>query len=453
MLHLLPSQIGLLRPQRFTYPFCYDPHPLALLAVDEVVNCFRSHGLSERQKGKMIGVLVVEDADSVGFLAAYSGNSFGLAEDSDEWEKYFVPQIYTLPQNAIPSTAEESRRLQDYIFSQYEMLNANGERRNLLEIFKDTPLGYPPSGSGDCCAPKLLQYAFLHHLRPLCMAEFWWGESPKDEIRHHLNFYPSCMGRCKPILSWMLQGMAVDPNPMEMVNEELERQLEIVYEDEWLVIVNKPSGMLSVPGKISAPCVVDVLQKNRDNQKFCPVHRLDMFTSGLQILVKMSEGFSTSEVAEPMTDEKAYKDMQRMFESRQVKKCYVALLDGLVKDDRGEIRLPLSADYLDRPRQKVDFEHGKTAVTEYEVVERRDGRTLIKLYPHTGRTHQLRVHCASEHGLGCPIVGDELYGRKEKRLCLHAQSLSFVHPVTGKDVTVEAPPKSSPKGKDLYNLL
>lgn len=193
-----------------------------------------------------------------------------------------------------------------------------------------------------------------------------------------------------------------------------------------MIIVNKPSGMLSVPGKIKAPCVADVLRKRAEysSMDFFPVHRLDMFTSGLQILVK---GLETQ------------KEVRRMFENRQVKKQYVALLDGILPSDSGRISLPLSSDYLNRPCQRVDFEHGKTAITDYEVVERRQGRTLVRLFPHTGRTHQLRIHCASKHGLGCPIVGDELYGRKEKGLCLHAQSLEFVHPVTNETIKLSVP--------------
>lgn len=419
LFHPLHDIVNIAFPEKFTYPFCYNPHPLSILASKQMQDYLsQKFPISNSEEnndsiGKMFGVLVGSDGSRTGFLAAYSGSLPNADAD------YFVPQIYSLPQNSIPTEKEESKQLQDFIFSQYEMLNAKGETRNLLSIFADTPLGYPPSGSGDCCAPKLLQYAFHHHLKPICMAEFWWGKSPKNTIRHHLNYYPSCQGRCKPILNWMLQGMDVDENPLDKPNLELESQLEIIYEDEWLAIVNKPSGMLSAPGKIKAPCVSDILP-------YYPVHRLDMFTSGLQILVKS-------------IGQKA--DLQRMFENRQVKKCYRALLDGMVENDKGMISLPLSSDYLNRPCQRIDHEHGKTAITEYEVISRNDGRTLINLYPHTGRTHQLRIHCASSEGLGCPIVGDELYGRKSNRLYLQAISLSFTHPMTNKPLSIELKPE------------
>ncbi len=404
------------RPLCFTYPFCYEPHPWVHLAMEEVVAMLRLRQWPTAPKGKMFGVLVVEDVCSgvVGYLVAYSGSYIDCDDD------YFVPSIYVLPKDSIPTSREESKRLQDNIFSQYEMLNAEGDKRNLLDIFADTPLRYPPSGSGDCCAPKLLQYAFSKGFYPLCMAEFWWGESPKDEIRHHLSCYPACTGRCKPILDWMLRGLNVDTDPQNIYDQSLEEQLRIVYDDEWLMIVNKPSGMLSVPGKIQVPCVIDVLRQRLGITTFA-VHRLDMYTSGLQLLVK---------------GEQTQKIVQQMFEHRQVSKSYVALLEGEVQEDRGEIRLPLSSDYLNRPCQHVDFVHGKNAVTLYDVVWRKDGRTLVKLYPHTGRTHQLRVHCASREGLGCPIVGDALYGHCDKRLCLQAQSLEFIHPITGDMISV-----------------
>lgn len=421
-----PPQVEL--PTRFTYPFCYEPHPLAIIASQHLIGLLDEIDVFRRMgTGKMFGVLVVKSEEKLGFLMAYSGNiSREIIEKNAILRTDFVPQIYTLPEHSIPTNAEESRQLQDFIFSQYRMLNAKGESRDLLEIFSDTPLKYPPSGSGDCCAPKLLQYAFANNMQPVCMAEFWYGNSPSDEIRHHLVYYPSCQGRCKPILSWMLEGMAVDSNPMEEYPDEMGKKLKVVYEDDWMIIVNKPSGMLSVPGKIKAPCVADVLRKREEysSMDFFPVHRLDMFTSGLQILVK---GLETQ------------KEVRRMFENRQVKKQYVALLDGILPSDSGRISLPLSSDYLNRPCQRVDFEHGKTAITDYEVVERRQGRTLVRLFPHTGRTHQLRIHCASKHGLGCPIVGDELYGRKEKGLCLHAQSLEFVHPVTNETIKLSVP--------------
>lgn len=411
------------RPKKFTYPFNYTPDTFAKEAMEEL--CTKLTDFPT--KGKMLGVLVVRDNEDVGYLTAYSGATDEEIEKN--FPDFFVPSIFQIPKYSIPTTPEESKKYQDFIFSQYEMLNINGEKRNLLEIFAETPLKNPPSGSGDCCAPKLLQYAFSHNLRPICMAEFWWGESPQHEIRHHKSFYPSCQGRCKPILGWMLKGMEVDDDPMDAENKELENQLSIVYEDDWLLIVNKPSGMLSVPGKIKAPCVTDnvILKSHCSNKTLIPVHRLDMLTSGLQILLK---------------EESEYKKMQDSFVHREVKKHYVALLDGIVEQDSGKIDLPLSSDYLNRPAQRIDKEKGKTAITYFEVMKRVGEKTLVNLYPHTGRTHQLRVHCAAKEGLNCPIVGDTLYGKttnEKSRLCLHALAIDFEHPVTGERMHITTP--------------
>lgn len=406
-------------PDKFTYPFEYTPHPLCIQAAGEVIKYLQaSIPELEHHHGKMFGVMIVstgkEESGEVNFVTAFSGTlNWGVDES------FFVPSVYTLPPHSIPNTPEESKQLQDYIYSQYNMLNAEGETRNLLDIFFETPLKYPPSGSGDCCAPKMLQYVFQNGWQPICMAEFWIGLTPKGEIRHHMSYYPSCQGRCKPILSWMLKGLEVDDDPMNADNSRLTEELKVVYEDEWLIIVNKPSGMLSVPGKVHAPCVTDIIQD------VYPVHRLDMHTSGLQILVRHAQ---------------TQKDLQHLFADRQVKKRYRALLEGIVENDSGTISLPLSSDYLNRPRQCIDYEHGKKAITEFRVVSRTDGRTLVDLFPHTGRTHQLRVHCASEEGLGCPIVGDNLYGipcSTPTPLQLQAQMLEFIHPITQKQIHIE----------------
>ena len=406
-------------PDRFTYPFEYTPHPLCRKAAGEVIEYLSAH-LPDLalHHGKMFGVMIIktgrEAEGQVSYITAFSGSlNWGIDES------FFVPAVFTLPPHSIPSSPEKSKQLQDYIYSRYDMLNINGERRNLLDIFADTPLRYPPSGSGDCCAPKMLQYAFINKWTPICMAEFWVGLPPKGEIRHHLCYYPACQGRCKPILSWMLRGMDVAPDPMDAENTRLTEELRIVYEDEWLMVVNKPSGMLSVPGKVSAPCVTDIIHD------VFPVHRLDMHTSGLQILVRHAQ---------------TQKDLQHLFADRQVRKRYRALLEGVVEKDSGTISLPLSSDYLNRPRQCIDHMKGKTAITEFRVIARTGGRTLIDLFPHTGRTHQLRVHCAADEGLGCPIVGDNLYGfpcDNHTPLQLQAQMVEFTHPVTGETIHIE----------------
>ncbi len=304
--------------------------------------------------------------------------------------------------------------LQNQIFDKFQMLNARGEIRGLREIFASTPQIVPPAGAGECAAPKLLQYAYANNLQPLSMAEFWWGKSPIGEIRHHLNFYPACKSKCYPILGFMLQGLDVEENIQALTAK---RAVKIVYEDKYLVVVNKPEGMLSVRGKIDVPCVVDEVQKLLPNERnLMIVHRLDMATSGLLVIAK---GLDT------------YRLLQKQFANQKVKKTYLALLEGVVKSSEGEISLPISADYEHRPCQKIDFENGKPALTLYKVLSIKDKRTLIEFSPITGRTHQLRIHSAYPEGLNCPIVGDELYGTKSHRLCLHALRIEFKHPYTG----------------------
>ena len=435
-IHPLDSDIP--KPERFTYPFCYEPHPLCLLAVEEVKRELAKMSLTE---GKMFGVLVVslpkeQDGMNLAFLAAYSG----LLEGRNDWE-YFVPPVFdaqqpdgyfkqkereiSLTSHLSPITSKKmSQELQLWLFRQYRMLNALGEEKDLVDIWQDyhnspriqQKFPLPPGGTGDCCAPKLLQYAYQHGLKPVCMAEFWWGESPKSTIHHHEQFYPACSGKCKPVLTWMLQGLDVDPNPEEINHSHLVP--DIVYEDEAMAVLNKPSGMLSVPGKTEEYSIATWAQKHWSEAMV--VHRLDMGTSGLIVVAKTKESYLT---------------LQEQFIKRTVKKRYIAIVDGIVEPPRGRITIPLTYDPLNRPRQKVDYKKGKSAVTEYEVLVSQNGRTLIALYPHTGRTHQLRMHCAHNDGLGCPIVGDELYGRKADRLYLHCDHLELMHPVTGKNMS------------------
>ena len=419
-----------------------------------------------------------------------------------------------------------SDELQRWLFSAYRMLNAKGEERDLIDIFCEYTHAMPPAGAGDCCAPKLLQYAYLHHLRPVCMAEFWWGESPASEIRHHLHYYPACRSKCLPILTHMLKGLDVAPNPLAQKRHTAEPR--VLYADEYIMVVDKPAGMLSVPGKAesvrsefsdSANISVEEYFANNSklkiqNSKFLKAaHRLDMDTSGLLVLARTEE---------------AYVELQRQFASRETVKRYEAVLSGVPKHivggygipsvaiantggygipsvaiantgdygipavaianscshlyfygqglrqecrsllrlepfaiqfakySSGCISLPLIADINDRPRQRVDMEHGKPALTLYNIVEVRavdantavayttkkvdKGRTLIHLYPKTGRTHQLRVHCAHPLGLACPILGDPLYGtERADRMYLHAAELTFRHPVTGETMHFLSP--------------
>lgn len=315
-----------------------------------------------------------------------------------------------------------SAALQQWIFQQFRMRNAQGKVKDLCEIFASTPQGIPPAGSGECAAPKLLQFAYLHGLHPIAMAEFWWGDSPKGEIRRHGYFYPSCKSKCEPILNFMMQGLDVEPNPLLSSKTDTE-QLETVYEDDYLLVVNKPSGMLSVPGKTGQVSVASLMaERYPESTGPLVVHRLDMDTSGLLLIAKNKD---------------THASLQEQFEKQEIKKRYIALLSGKPQvASTGFIRLPLCPDYENRPQQKVDYENGKPSVTRYEVME--GGiHTRIAFYPQTGRTHQLRLHAAHPDGLNCPILGDPLYGQSAERLYLHAERLEFRHPATNKILRIQ----------------
>lgn len=516
-------------PRQFTFPFCYRPHSLCVLATSKLRTYLATcHGWQEELlQGKMMGVLVVQKGDEIGFLAAFSGN---LAHRNNH--EYFVPAVYDLlsldgffpseeaqisqinhfieqelksserqyiitqlsevykkskveiesyrelmlqsknnrDKRRLEGTEEatliaesqfqkaelkrirarwqqiidniktqlaesdkkiadwkierkqRSQALQQRIFRNFVILNAYGESRDLCEIFASTPQRIPPAGAGECAAPKLLQYAYLHGYKPLAMAEFWMGQSPKEEIRHDGHYYPSCKAKCEPILRWMLQGLDVEPNPLETV--VLSKNIEVLYDDAWIVAVNKPEGMLSVPGKLSATSLQERVQMLYPQCDIRVVHRLDMATSGVLLFAKNQE---------------VYKTLQAMFGSRQIKKQYVAILDGIVESQRGKIDLPLILNPNDRPRQIVNYTYGKQAITHYEVIEQKGGRTYIYFYPETGRTHQLRVHASHLLGLNVPIKGDSLYGKHDDRLYLHAYSIEFTHPVTNTIIKIISP--------------
>lgn len=317
-----------------------------------------------------------------------------------------------------------SAALQKRLFDEYKFLNAERDWKSLWSIFSATDQQTPPAGAGECAAPKLLQYAYQNGLKPIAMAEFWWGASPKSEVRKHQQFYPACRGKCEPILGHMLKGLDVDPNPM-LLNPAEGKELEIIYEDEYLLAVNKPAEFLSVPGKTIVDSVytrVNTLYPESTGPLI--VHRLDMSTSGILILAKTKE---------------MHKSLQRQFLKRTVKKRYVALLDGELNESRGEIELPLRVDLDNRPHQLVCYEHGKAAKTIWELIEVKEGKSRVYFYPITGRTHQLRVHAAHHLGLNSPIVGDDLYGTVSDRLHLNAERIEFTHPVTKELIILEAP--------------
>ena len=536
MLHRFTTSItDIPLPERFTYPFCYTPHPLCILAAKEVQSYLtrQTAWKDELRQGKMFGVLIVQtEHGETGYLAAFSGILAGK-----NLHPFLVPPVYDLLQpqgffkieeenissinrnirqlendkayaalsaelaRTIQSaedilatakaqlkeakTAREQRRkekelnaqeeaeliresqfqkaeykrlerswkarittlqtqtedwerrisalkserktrsaaLQQKLFEQFGMLNYRGEVKNLCEIFGQTVHKTPPAGAGECAAPKLLQQAYLHGWKPIAMAEFWWGDSPKTEIRHHGHYYPACKGKCEPILQHMLQGLQVEENPMLKRMQVPSQNLEIVYEDPWLSVINKPAGMLSVPGKEDAVSVYSLMREQYPEADGpLTVHRLDMATSGLMLIAKTK---------------RVHQNLQAQFKNRLVRKRYVALLEGIVPKDKGTVDLPLCLNPLDRPRQMVHTEHGKPAITDYQVLERLDGkRTRIAFYPRTGRTHQLRIHAAHPLGLHCPIIGDELYGEKADRLYLHAEYLEFTHPITGETVRI-----------------
>lgn len=527
-------------PRRFNNPFYYSPHPLCLMAADEVREAIAGDEalFAEASKGKMFGVLVVQNVlGEVGYLKAFSGLLFGK-----NMYKGFVPPVYDMQSpsgyfkqeesriSAINSAIkdiekseeyisavdalkaekektehalaeisllfkankEERRRkresgllsaeeevllikqsqfekaelkrvrraceaevadkeavvasfrermavlgrerrnrsiaLQKWLFEQFRVLDANGVSKSLLDIFEERLLALPPAGAGECAAPKLLQYAYENSLKPLALAEFWVGQSPVGEVRRDGCFYGACKSKCEPILGHMLQGIDVEESALEKGGDI--SSVEVVYEDEHLVVVNKPSGVLSVPGVVGGMSVQQWLREEylHSNDLFV-VHRLDMATSGLLVAAKSVE---------------MYKLLQKQFAERLVKKTYMTVLGGVPNNCEGVVELPLASDYENRPRQKVDYENGKPAVTYYKVLEKISYKgkqcALVCFNPVTGRTHQLRVHAASNKGLDCPIVGDALYGVADERLMLHAASIQFEHPVSGKNVTITCEP-------------
>ena len=435
-------------------PFTLPPHPLAQQAAMEVIDkvhaYMREHPESElHRQGKMFGVLVVESPETgnISFLTAFSAQLDGLYILEN-----FVPPVEDFPSLPVGSSREESQKLQREYFGRFTLTNGLGEEKSLLEIFADEKpilsaeewfagrrghgrilrneqgLPMPPSGAGECCAPKLLQYALRHGLKPVALAEFWVGAPGKTEVRQEGQFYPPCSGRCGPILRHMLRGIDVEPAPEELRAEALCRDMEVVYEDESLLVVNKPSGLLSVPGKSGEPSVTSYLSEQR-KQPVLAAHRLDQDTSGLLVLAK---------------NEEVYKRLQAYFQRRDILKRYEAVIMPQADTPlphEGTINLPLLPNPFDRPRQIISMEHGKPAITRFQVREQRpDGCWLVDFFPLTGRTHQLRVHAAHPLGLNAPIVGDRLYGgTPHPRLLLHAAEISFVHPLTTEQMHFSLP--------------
>ena len=440
---------------RFTYPFCYTPDPEIVDAADRLIHRIDADPELRNlfREGKMLGVLMVEDAEGrKDFMYAFSGIAGGKGVVEG-----FVPPIFDLTDpggyfrkkeaeiselnrlisnsgDASEIEAMKARRkemsvaLQEWLFRQYVVLNALGERKTILDIFAERDL-MPPGGTGDCAAPKLLQYAYLHGLKPLAMGEFWYGESPEKEVRRQGCFYPSCTGKCGPLLAFMLQGLDVEPNPLEEDSPSSSEDFSIVYEDGDIIVADKPSGMLAVPGRTLKVSLQERLQRLAGpGTDIRACHRLDMDTSGLIVFAKGTGNLAV---------------LQQQFERHEVQKSYVAkLCPGKPLAAAGRISLPLMLDYDDRPRQMVDFKDGKQAVTDWELLrELPGGEALVRFTPLTGRTHQLRVHAAHPLGLGRPIAGDRLYGGGSGRLCLHAATLSFTHPRTAQPLSFTSAPR------------
>jgi len=418
-------------------PFELPPHPAAQEAAKEVIekvhDYMNRHPESELHRcGKMFGVLVYEG----GWLAAFSAKL-----DGSYFHEGFVPPVYEMKEEPIGTNKEESRRLQRLLFANYNFINGKGETKNLLEIFKEEKpiipaeewfsselkiknyeLRMPPAGAGECCAPKLLQYALTHGLEPVSLAEFWVGAPSKTEIRQEGAFYAPCSGKCVPILRHMFEGLAIEDWRLKI--EDFKKP-DVLFEDDYLMVVNKQAGLLSVPGKSDEPSVESMMGAK-------PVHRLDQDTSGLLVLAKTPE---------------VYKELQAYFQRRDILKRYEAVLRPNQKSkilnlkSEGQIDLPLLPNPYDRPRQMVDREHGKVAITRYVIREKRtDGTVLVDFYPLTGRTHQLRVHAAHPEGLNAPIIGDRLYNGEwlmvngECRLMLHAAEIRFIHPISKEEM-------------------
>ena len=457
LLHPLPPETDdIPSPEQFTYPFRYKPHPLCVAAVEDIAPVCRQL-LTKEKSGKMFGVMIVEAEGKRYYLAAFSGMIGGTY-----LQEGFVPPVYNLQTEgsyfkqeeanisainhriANGEDTEELRRerkqrsiaLQQWLFEQFHLLNAKGESKSLISLFENQPqiltaeeyfngkrqlqMGSRiPSGAGECCAPKLLQYAYQHQLKPLCMAEFWLGLSPKDEVRIDSQYYPACHSKCKPILRHMLEGLQVEENPMLSTAREQAKKVEYIYEDDDMAVVYKPAGLPSTPGNDDMPSLLDIVRKRWAGA--VNVHRLDMDTSGIIVFA---------------LNENAYKQLQEQFVKQTVVKTYVALLESPVAENiprKGTITLPLLPNPFDRPRQMVSYEHGKRAVTDYELQE----EARVVFHPKTGRTHQLRVHSAHSDGLGVPIKGDALYGRAADRLYLHAERIEIKHPRTGAGMIFE----------------
>lgn len=320
---------------------------------------------------------------------------------------------------------ELSRTLQTQMHNAYVLTNFAGETRSLRELITE---GAMPTGMGDCCAPKLLHYAATHDLMPLAMAEFWWGNPSFDGYKIQGEFYGACVERCQPLMGFLLSGRR-SPTAPNMFASLAKQDLQIIYEDEYLIAIAKPAGLLSVPGRYldTQDSVLSRLRQALGEDKpLYPVHRLDRQTSGILLLAR---------------DLDSLRDLSDQFAKRKIHKVYEALLSGKIAKERGTINLPLWSNPENRPFQQVDFERGKPSITEFRLLGDQENYSRIEFMPLTGRTHQLRVHSADPRGLGITILGDRLYGcaTATARLHLHARELTFTHPRSQKILHLQIP--------------
>ena len=308
----------------------------------------------------------------------------------------------------------------------YSIMNFMGNSSSLQQLM---PQGLP-TGTGDCCTPKLLHYAATHNLKPIAIAEFWWGKSTQD--KQPGEFYGACVERCQPLMGFLLSGLN-SVRQEEIFNPSLiTGEIPIIYEDEWLIAVDKPSGLLSVPGRYhhnQDSVVSRLINLLTDSKNITAVHRLDMDTSGILLLAKNKE---------------IYRLLSKQFEQRLVSKIYEAVLSGDLVVNEGVIELPLWGNPDKRPYQEVNYQHGKPCITKFKVLNKvlteQGNYTRIEFIPLTGRTHQLRVHAADNKGLGIAILGDKLYGcefKEASRLHLHGRELTFKHPYLKENICLK----------------
>ena len=308
---------------------------------------------------------------------------------------------------------------------QIQLSNAIGQQQSLFQLLSDSIEKEEwLKALLRSSLPALINLARKNQDKLLAFGSFWWGRLPSHDVRQNGVFYSFAKERHARFLDFQLLGESLETNLLA-VDHFAHWKADIIYEDDDLVAVNKPAGMLSVPGKHPVNNVYNtVLSLYPQASGPMLLHRLDMATSGVLLFAK---------------NKTTHQQMQNAFAQGWIKKRYIALLEKCPESLQGSINLPLCLNPLDRPRQMVSRAYGKAALTEYEVLGNEGLLTRVAFFPKTGRTHQLRLHAAHRRGLNSAIVGDDLYGHPAERLYLHAESLQFTHPKTGQLITIKAP--------------